>query len=298
MDKPGVYFDVPFDDYLNAPYVNKSAITAGLRSMAHMKQSIEDHVEPTKAMRFGTLVHAGKLEPLAVAQRYAVMPAYELDDQNQTAKGVCTQSKNTRYYRDKVAAFTAANVGKEIVTQDEFDRMLGMMSALASHPIASSYLDCPGKTEVSLVWDDADTGLRCKARVDKFDSTGCRIPDLKTTADASDFERSIARFRYDIQGAFYLDGIKALTSADYEFPLVAIETTPPYGVRAAPLAESAIEHGRNCYRRVLRQYAAWQSSGRDPQGYASPAAWELPEWFDTGSGYESLLIGGEPIMSL
>jgi hypothetical protein len=111
--------------------------------------------------------------------------------------------------------------------------------------------------------------------------------------DAMDFARSMARLGYYRQGAFYVDGMRVLTGALYEFALVVAEREAPFGVRAAPLHPDAIAAGRLEYRELLLRIAEAQKTGRW-SGYEDPDFWTLPDWAMGGEPVE-LSIGGRAL---
>ena len=270
---PGIYRDVPFDCYRSWDCVNNSSFGAMLKSPAHYQVALTTPREPTEALKFGTLAHAGKLEPMTIAARYVVMP-----DFTQQLSKEYKNPRNSGEYKDRVAEFKRVNDGKEIVQQEAFDRLLGILEALNRNERAREYLSADGPAEVSLVWEDPETGLRCKGRIDKLDVELRSIADLKTTCKpASDFQRSIAQYSYHRQAAFYTDGLRVLTGKEYEFCLVAVERHPPHGVRAAPLGWDSIVVGREEYRTALRRIAECRKTGEWPD-YEQPDVWELPAY--------------------
>ena len=131
LPKPGIYFDIAFDEYLSWDAVSNSRLSKAKQSMAHYDANTQ--MAETKPLRFGSLVHCGQLEPLALAQRYAVMPRYELDQDNKTQAGVQTTSKNTTYFKSKVAAFQETLGDKELIEQHEFEEMVGLVNELAKN---------------------------------------------------------------------------------------------------------------------------------------------------------------------
>ena len=232
--EPGIYHDVDFEEYLSWDAVNNSSLHPAERSMAHF--AAQEPVEPTEAMQFGSLVHCGRLEPDCLAQRYVVTPDFATQVRRPDGSPYANPRASGEYKR-LVAEFEEENAGKEIVSQEKYMQMLGMLTSLANSVRANEYLG-PGDAEVSIVWDDRDTGVRCKARLDKWSHPHRRIADLKTANDASDFERAIFNYRYHRQAAFYVDGAAALTGKGHSYCLVVVEKTPPYGVRCADVRGS------------------------------------------------------------
>ena len=278
---PGIHYDVSFSDYLAIEAVNVSTLKAGERSMAHMREAMLHPKAPTKTMALGTLTHAGQLEPLSIAQRYVVMPPFELDEANLTKADVRTESKATKYYKQKVAAFEGVNRDKEIVSQADFDAMLAMVNSIKGNPTAMRLFGRGEAREATLIWEDEETGLLCKARADALLSDEWpTIGDLKTTADASldAFTRSIIKFRYDMQGAWYRHGYKVITGRQANFVIVAIENNAPYGCACFEIEGDWLKAGWADCSRLLRQYATCLKANDWP-GYTTEIQQpEMPRW--------------------
>lgn len=285
----GIYRDVPFDEYLSWSAISNSRLTVAARSLAHYQLHVS--VEESPSMRLGSLCHAGQLEPLEVARRFAVMPRFEL----RCVKADGTPSSNpkmTKQYRDLVEEFTAANEDKTVVTAEEYRTMMGVVQSLAHSETASRFLN-NAEHEVSIVWRDNSTGLACKGRIDALKSG--LVTDLKTMADATQAARNFANRGYYRQLAFYADGMTHLTGEPHSAAMVVAETQAPYCVLAAPVSEEAMDVGRREYRELLEHIASSLVSGVWP-GYESPAEWTLPKWKLTESEEScELVIGGETI---
>jgi hypothetical protein len=274
---PGIYEDIPFAVYLGWPYISNSSLTPAERSMQHYR--IGKPVEETQAMRLGSLIHCGKLEPLEIVNRYVVMPDFQV---RKPDGGEYLNPKASAAYKAEVAEFKRQNASKEIVLQAEYDRLIGAVTALNRNARAREYLEGDGPTEVSFVWDDPATGLRCKGRCDKLNMVSRVIADLKTTENAADFAWLIKKRRYHRQGAMYQDALQVLTGCRFDFAIVAAESVDPFLVRSAKVSDAALAQGRASYQILLKQIAACHASGEWP-GYDEPDFWELP-----GSEFESV----------
>lgn len=285
----GIHFGVEFADYLGWNAISNSALSAAARSMAHYRARMP--VEETPAMRLGSLVHAGQLEPLRVAERYVVMPAFEHDVRTDTGD-IPTNPKNTKAYREKVAEFRRVNSGKVVVTQSEYDAMIAIVGSIRNHKRAAALLS-DAVYEISICWVDDDSGLVCKGRIDCWQSERRVISDLKTTADVGRFERQLADRAYYRQLAMYSDGLAKLCGEEQRGALIAVESSPPYCVRAAMLSEDAMEVGRTEYKRLLCEIAAAKESGKW-SGYESPDEWRLPSWMQDSEDV-ALIIGGKTV---
>jgi hypothetical protein len=267
---PGIYEDIPFAVYLGWPYISNSSLTPAERSMRHYR--LGKPVEETQAMRLGSLIHCGKLEPLEIVNRYIVMPEFQV---RKPDGGEYLNPKASAAYKAEVAEFKRQNASKEIVLQVEYDRLIGAVTALNNNARAREYLEGDGPTEVSFVWDDPATGLRCKGRCDKLNFSARVIADLKTTENAADFAWLIKKRRYHRQGAMYQDGLQVLTGVQLGVAIVAQETVEPFLSRAAKLSQQALTVGRASYQILLRQIAECQATGVW-SGYGDPDEWDLP----------------------
>ena len=274
--KPGIYEDIPFSEYIAIDAVNNSSLGPALVSSLHYHH--RKPIGPTRSLTLGRLMHAGKLEPRELMNRYVVMPRFEIDPENQTDNGKPSKTKTTKWYKAAVAEFTR-NETREVVEQVDYDAMVAMCGQLSKSARVREYLD--GATvELTAVWIDEETGLKCKARADVLQPIGhgdYRITDLKSTADITTFEKAIANFAYDRQAAFYSDGFEAAGHDIVEFCLIAVENSSPYDVASAPLDPDTIDDGRAIYRKALRVIADYKTSGI-VSGIGDPTEWRKPSW--------------------
>jgi hypothetical protein len=210
-------------------------------------------IEPTAAMRLGSLVHCAVLEPDELSKRY----------------GVC-QPRNTKAGKAHAAELEAAGI--EPVSAADMVLAMQVAGSVRSHPAAAQLLRT-GQAEQSFWWDDLATGLRCKCRPDWM--TGTTLVDLKTTTDASPrgFARSVAQYRYHVQANHYLTGCNA-----ERFLFVAVEKTYPYACAVYELDVDAMVAGENARRSNLQTIADCQALNEWP-GYGSGIKQlSLPSW--------------------
>ena len=284
--KIGIYDGIDFEHYRGWEAVNASRLKLMGISPAHYLRAGE-HGQSTssRALSIGSIVHCAALEPDTINDRYRVMPTYHLDDQNLTKTGQPTMSKNTAYYRRRAEAFKKKHPDCEIVTQDIYDQVQAIMLSLQRAPDSMGLLQAEGKSEVSIRWDDPDTGTPCKGRIDR--QSGKRLIDIKTTRSLSDFATQIARLKYHMQLAHYQAGWQALTGDLPEVWIIAIENEQPHCVHAARLSDDALEDGEKLRREYLHKLVSCQQSRTWP-GPSMPSIWELPEWATT-QATESLI---------
>lgn len=256
-------------DYHAHPAVSKSQLDELARSPAHFRARLDGErvITETPAMRLGTALHCAVLEPERFAFEYVGAPDFG-DGRTKAAK-------------EAKAAFEAEHEGRLVLSADEHAAVLGMSGSIAAHKTPSVLLGRSLRREASVFWTDAETGIACRARPDVLSDDGRIIVDLKTTDDASPgaFERSIAKWRYHVQAAFYSDGVEAVRGEPVEaFVFIVVERTPPYACGFYVLDEDALSVGRLDYRDKLTTLADCRAANRWP-GYGDIIKTvSLPAW--------------------
>lgn len=174
----------------------------------------------------------------------------------------------------------AVDAGKVILKHEEAVTVKAMAASLQANEFATAAL-LNGESEVTIVWQDKETGVWLRARPDFLPVKRRIIPDLKTAADGAPkaFGRAIANFGYHQSAALYSDGIKAVFG---RYPTnwvhVVLEKEPPHVVSLYELPGEDIERGRWLNRKAIRIFAECLSADKWP-GYADePVQVGLPSW--------------------
>jgi len=282
----GVYRSLPFEEYLQIDAVSNSDLGQVKRSPLHYRERVG--LDRSKPIVMGSLVHCGRLEPLTLAERYAVEPEYHKHHENVTAKGDRSSSRATKYVKDSQSRFAAANSDKEIVSREWFGEAIKIVTAINNCKESRHALDC-NEIELTLVWEDPGTEIVCKARIDALDR-GSHFCDLKTTADLEKFTRSIYSYGYHRQMAHYREGWRILTGAELVPWIVVVESSSPYCVQSAPLAEDTLNEGGRERRKLLNLIEKCRKRGDWP-GPPSPKYWRIPDWAIDNEPLE-VTIGG------
>jgi hypothetical protein len=267
VSAPGIFPGLARDDYSRLEGINHSILHWFGRSAAHARNAMINPADQTEAQAIGSAAHCAILEPDAFEARFVAAP--KLDKRTVAGKAAW-------------AAFAQANADKIVLSQPEWDLSKRLQEAAWSHATASELLRSPGQVELSVSWDDAGTGVRCKGRLDRVGAIAgwSVVADVKTTRDASrrSFERDIYTFHYHEQAAFYLDGLNAVAPHDRKFIFVAVEKDAPHCVAVYELDDDALELGRKEYGRHLRAYAECIKTGQWP-GYGEGVDYcSLPGW--------------------
>lgn len=154
------------------------------------------------------------------------------------------------------------------VGEGDFKEMEAAIAAIRAMPRVSR-LFTEGEAEVTMVWDDPFTGVRCRCRHDYFRQAHNMTVDYKTTTEVSEREidRQLVRYGYHVQAAFYLDGMKALGLGDHQdFVFVFQQRDYPHKVYATTLCDETIGIGREAYQHALSIY----KRTRDEVGFEKP----------------------------
>lgn len=253
----------------NKNVVGHSGLVKITRSPAHFQNYLANPPEPTPAMAFGTAVHAAILEPDIFGTEFVVTPKFD---------------RRTKDGKAAAESWEAENAGKAAVSVDQMVAINSMMSRVSDHAGAAKLL-FSGSAELSGFWVDADSGIACKCRPDwlrESDGIPTGIVDVKTCCDASTegFSRAMATFGYDLQAAFYQDGIKAITGLTLPFYFVAIEKDAPHAVAVYKASDDVIEVGRAKYRGALQLLKWCRENDRWPayQPNGEIEIINLPRW--------------------
>ena len=234
--KPGIH-SLSFERYRSAAGVSKSMLDILAASTPmHLQAYVMSDQEPeTPAQRFGTILHRALLEPDTYTGGFHVKP-----------EKLTFTTKAGKAWKDEHA-------DKPVITLAESKQIEAMVSAVHLHPFARRLLH-GARPEQSLFVEDSHGTLR-KSRLDAL-TTGNILPDIKTceTAALETFERSVSRYRYHVQAAYYLDNCKLAGLDKSVFFFICVEKSPPYAVRCLQLLDEVIGYGRMLYQRDLQLY--------------------------------------------
>lgn len=250
-------------DYNRHPATRNSDLGHLLKSPAHYWHHKNSPREATDAMELGTAIHFGVLEPEKFYARYAALP----------------ETCDLRTKLGQAAKAAIAESGKMPLKAAEFQTVERIIEAVYSHPNASKYLS-GGKVEHAYFWTDPESGVECKAKPDYLRDDGIYI-DLKSTEDASadEFVRSVMKYGYPRQAAFYQDGLKAATGRTLAGTVfIAVEKKAPHGIGVFMPDDLMIEYGRAQYKEALATLAECLRANQFPGYTTETQALSLPGW--------------------
>lgn len=242
----GLHRGIAASHYHADPSVSNTMLSAMTKSPAHCYalhlNPNRPVVEDTDAKSLGKLTHCAILEPETLDRHYVVKPA-----------GMSFVTKDGKAWRD------AQTPGLEIVTDDSMRSARSMGEAIRRVPVLAKLLSS-GVAEASCFWDDAATGLRCRARPDWLHFTGPKSAvavDVKTIADLTEkkVQSAIANHGYHRQQAHYSNGIRACDVHLEEFVFAFVSSSYPFIAVAYVLDDDSRDQGQEEVTELLGTFA-------------------------------------------
>jgi hypothetical protein len=271
ITQPGVY-EMPAHIYHSDPVAGGSLSSTGARRLlppscpALFKYYANNGQPPKREFDFGHVVHS---EILGVGEPVDVIEADSY------------RTKAAKEQRD--AAYAA---GRVPVLEHEYEAVRRVVDAVRNHPVAGPLLDRDGPVEQVLVWQDPETGVMCRAMLDKQVTDGPRLiaVDLKSAASAepTSVSKSVHSYGYNQQADWYNAGLKALGlhgGVEPAFVFVVVEKTPPHLVTVTYLDDDALTWGARLNGRALSLYRHCTATDHWP-GYGADQLIKtsLPPW--------------------
>lgn len=264
-----IKYNEPPEIYHSTQAISKSGMDKLRQAPAKFKSWLEGNVEEkTDALLFGSVFHCLVLEPNEFNKRYTV------------------KQFNGATKAGKEEATSAKALGLELVPPRVYENAYAMAGSVRNHPLIGQIMSAHDKqTEISIYWSENMDNLEipCKARLDMLATVpgfGLVAVDLKSTDDASPeaLERSLYKWGYHRQAAWYRRALRAVGMESSVFVLVAVEKTAPYLITAANISEAAQQVGLEEIKEALNTYTSCIKSGLW-SGYVSEIIdIDLPEW--------------------
>lgn len=231
------------NEYRAFPALNQSAAKKLLVSPAHYQAYVNAPQEETKALRFGTFVHAAILEPHTLDDLYATAPDVD---------------KRTKEGKAAWAEFATANEGKTILDAEE--SALGHLVASHAKMALKHHKVAFGLTEAMYHVDY--NGVPLKAALDGV--CGDYIWDIKTTDDASPagMLKSIRNYRYNLQAYWYRLVYELATGhRPLGFRFLFVEKEPPFATAVCEVGPELMSWAVADFEKALTLYRECTASG-------------------------------------
>lgn len=248
--------------------VSKSGLDKISKSPAHYyAKYLDPDRKPegrTPALITGTAVHSAILEPDDFKARYAT-----IDDSKIVVEIGGAKPRATKQYKEWYDEQIGLIGNKEIISLEDFNYCDMIRSKVRKHQTAAALLSS-GYAEQTFFFNEPNSGAPCKFRPDWLNVAHNVIVDIKTTEDASPrgFARSVEKYRYHVQDAYYSDGIYYSQGMSLDgFVFIAVEKQAPYNVGVYVLPAGGTQKGRELYVENCMTYVQCHESGIWP-GYS------------------------------
>ena len=166
--KPGIFKNIPNEDYHAGPGISSSQLKQLLKSPAHFKYAMDNKSDPTPAMLLGSLVHTMVQEPAKINDEYFF---------------VDVGSRAAKVYKQAVED----HPDHVVMLESDREKASAMAMSAFSNPDICELLD-GAKIEHSIFWEE--DGILCKCRPDIW------RPDIGIVCDRYAF----CRFEYILRG--------------------------------------------------------------------------------------------------
>lgn len=244
--KEGVYKNIPFDDYLDIPYLSSSALKELRKTPAHCRDYIDNKRETKPVFALGTAIHLALLEPEKYKEKILV-------------KELAWNTSDGKLEKADFEARQAEDNSLIVVNRKDYDGTEEIVNKIkaGSHE-ASLAFDSITDVELTIIWKDQETGIMCKCRIDAYCKSIRQSLDIKSCGSAAEwsFKNDMFKHAYYIQQSFYQRGLRT-TDLGEDFCFLPVEKDPPYlsttyeigdvTMRAADiLTESLIQKYASC----------------------------------------------------
>lgn len=265
--EPGTYYGLTDDEYDEIDAMRSSALKRWKKSIAHGLEYRREGSGWKAVYDVGKMIHDALLDPHDLREKYVWYDK--------------TKGRRTKTYKR-----TCRDNGKIGIMPDDVERIQRIREEVDAHPTISNGMLTGGDAEVTLVWVDDETGIRCKARLDYMHRTdeGLIVVDLKSvggrsSAHPDDVRRRIAKLDYELSASLYVDGCEQVFDKPViDYVVLSVEKEAPYLCSAVALKDCDLECGRRQYKAGLANVENYEQG--DPyHGYSVEIEdVDLPIW--------------------
>lgn len=256
---PGIHTGLSMEDYLALPYMSASRLEILRRSPKQLQHALGEPPKSSPALERGTALHLAVLEPLTFDGHYVALGQCEGTKKDGDR---CTYQGS--YYRDGQSFCKTHDPAKgepmdpeiHVLAADELDRVHGMRDAILAHRRAASLFEGNGLFEATVIFDDPETGVRCKVRPDRLVERAGMLVDLKTTRDATHhfFAGDAERRGYFRKLALYRRALRTVGWPYGMAAVLAVESEAPHDLIPYLAQESDLDAADTELSRLLEVY--------------------------------------------
>jgi hypothetical protein len=290
--KPGPFGEIvgePIDAYHANPAVSNSKLKDFRRLPLLFKRrhidGIKEEEKESEALLLGQMLHSHVLEN-ALEARYAIEPEFG-DLRAVEGRTTKEQGKANKDRRDAWRA--SLKPGVQLVTGEQWTKVLKMGWAIRDHPLAAQLL-AAGQPEVTFRAALPNFSVQC--RPDWLNKDGCELSagdpyfvDLKTVASLSDsdfqnWSKNFVNFGYFRQGPFYSAVIEEVTRWRIRKMFYIVqETSEPFQCQVFLPSERAFAQGSAEVLSDLKRMTECHVANQWPGESQDLQVVDLPDWY-------------------
>lgn len=268
ISKPGMYANIPLEQYHQNICDGPSVSTTGLKTIFHKSAAHyykTSYLNPkrkeqdeTSALIFGRAIHHLILGEPHFQKVFCEQPTEYEDPETGDTKKWHNGAKECKRWNG-----LRAKENRYVLTKDEVENIRGTATALSADPLVQAGI-LNGLVERSLFWKDEKTGIWLKYRPDVIPTDSGDVADLKTTTsvDWDDLEQWLYKFGYYQQGGLGREAFKRVLDLDMtSFTLLFVEKDDPWSPRPVIVKEIDLEIGAQCNRAALDIMAGCLKTG-------------------------------------
>ena len=191
----------------------------------------------TAAMNSGTIKHLAFLERERWKKQVVEIPKERL------AAGKETGARSGKFWK----SFELEHRGKTLLKKHEMEAMTRLVKELDEY--AGALIWRPGDSEISLFWENPETGVPCRCRIDRLVLAKSihMIFDLKSMTDTGNkkFGYQARNFNFGPQAAHYIEGVSQVfpqghNDVPVRMQFLAVRSEAPYLPRFYHLHDETI----------------------------------------------------------
>lgn len=226
--------------YRASPELSQSELKILLNSSSlHFARRKEIEHSETPTLKFGRAVHKILLEGKA-----EFFKCFEKKLKANTQEGKAQAERNVT-----------------TLTDDAFDDVIKLCDEITKYGVLEQYMTGNFVVETPIFFEF--DGVQCKALPDLVNHDLKVIIDIKTTDDASEsfVSKSIPKFGYHQQAAFYQEAVRQKTGEVYDFIITAIEKETPFAYAQYQLDDLFLDLGLSDMSRAIMMYKNMKEVG-------------------------------------
>jgi hypothetical protein len=270
MESQNIIRGLPFRQYAIRALgeASSSGLKEFLRSpLRYWEWSVNPVEKDTKDRRMGRLLHAALLDD-HTWQRMVPQPDFG--------------DLRTKIGKAAKAEWDATVTPSSIVVDwEEHDTIKRMIGGMQRHPYAFALCEqarSEGNAELTLKW--SQDGIMCKARLDGHLAQLALVIEAKKTKNASPevFAQDAARYRYDIQAAWYRRACRAAKLPWENHAFICSEDEPPYDCACYNLDIDAIDAADEEITYAMKRLSRCVDANKWPGYDTAFRTLYLPKW--------------------